>query len=609
MRKWLPVAGAGALVVAAAVLTWQGVAPTTSAPAADTTMATLRWQVGTTQRYTLRTDSSMRMSTANDATGAATTRVQMQAALNMLTLSRSEGSALVGLQFDEVQLRINGQRDAELEAALSTPFRVRYSAQGTPQAFEFAAALTRQHQSMIENMVRTFQVTLRDGEQAWAAEEQGTSGAYVAQYRRTGPLQLSKSKGRFDAPTTGMLAGATLSSQEVIRLDPRRDWLASMTVEETLRSGDGDRLAVTITNHAALALQPSARAGLDAGRFAFAAVPAATAAPDRAASQPLPKLSVASARAEILARIQSLDTHRPQRAQHLRRLGDLIRVDRQMPGVIVEALRTDALNDDTRAELFLALEMAGTVHAQSALAAVAQDPSWSVADQSRAIVALGGVDRPDAQAIDALWSLAAQVGDTVDAAKLAGDATFALGRIASSLRRAQDPAYPDLQQRLLAGATSGGGSRSADQQRANHLLAIGNMGDPSLTDPVAGLLADASPVVRRAAAQALGALATDAAADRMMAQFSAEPNGPVRGAIADALRHWSTPTPQAMQTLRAALTREPDERARHGIAVLLGSQLAQHPENAAALRQLLRTEPSKRIRQAVADALASADRS
>lgn len=610
-------AAAVAGLVAAAVLGWLALAPNAAPPAADgAAPAGLRWQVGTAQRYTLRSDSSMRMATAGGAAGSSTapsapamppTRVQMQATLDMLTLSRSEAQVVVGLQFAGVQLQVNGQRDAELESVMATPLRVRYSLQGTPQAFEFAAALTRRQQSMLENIVRTFQVSHRADTPAWAADEQGASGAYVAQYRRTGPLALSKTKGRFDAPATGLLAGATLSSQETIQLDSRHDWLASMTVDETLRAGGGDRPAVTITHHAVLALQPSARAGVDTGRFMFAAAP--TAAPERVASRPVPPLSPASARAEILTRIQSLDTDRPQRTQHLRRLADLARVDPALPGVIVASMRHDPLGDDTRAELFLALEMAGTAAAQDALAAVAQDATWSVADQSRAIVALGGVDRPGPQTIDTLWGLAAQSGANADATKLAGDATFALGRIAGSLRRAQDPAYAALQQQLLAGAMAGGGSRPADQQRANHLLALGNSGDPALTDPVAQLLADASPVVRRAAAQALGALATDAAAERMMERFSAEPSGPVRSAIAESLRHWSAPTPQAMQTLRAAVAGEADERTRHGITQLLGTHLAQHPENAAALRQLLRSEPSRRIRQAAADALATAGRS
>lgn len=613
MRTWLPGAAAAALAIAAAAVVWQAVTPRAPDPTADASTTALRWQVGTAQRYTLRTDSTMRMYTPGGGTGTAPTRVQLNAVLDMLTLARSgagsEGHVTVGLQLDEVQLRIDGQRDAALEAVMRTPVRVRYAAQGMPMDFAFAAPLTRRQQTMLENIVRSFQVTHRADAPAWAAEEQGASGAYVADYRRTGPLQLSKSKGRFDAPATGLLAGATLTSQEVIRLDPRHDWLASMTVEETLRAGGGDRPAVTIVNHAVLALQPSARVAVATDRFAFAAAPTAAAEPTATAARPAPRVSVAAARREILSRIPALDSDRTRRAQHLRRLGDLARVDPQLPSVIVEALRSDTWADDTRAGLFLVLEMAGTAAAQSALAAVAQDRSWSVADQSRAIVALGGVDRPDAQAINALWGLAALGGATLDAAKLAGDATFSLGRIAGSLRRAEDPAYAALQQRLVAGATGAGGSPAADQQRANHLLAIGNTGDPTLTDRVADQLADTSPVVRRAAAQALGALATDAAAERLVAQFGVEPSGPVRGAIAESLRHWSAPTPQAMQTLRSALAGEADERARHGIASLLGAHLAQHPENAAALRQLLRSEPSRRIRQAAADALASHARS
>ncbi|MCB1998921.1 MAG: hypothetical protein KDG57_24095, partial [Rhodoferax sp.] len=89
MRTWLPGAAAAALAIAAAAVVWQAVTPRAPDPTADASTTALRWQVGTAQRYTLRTDSTMRMYTPGGGTGTAPTRVQLNAVLDMLTLARS----------------------------------------------------------------------------------------------------------------------------------------------------------------------------------------------------------------------------------------------------------------------------------------------------------------------------------------------------------------------------------------------------------------------------------------------------------------------------------------------------------------------------------------
>lgn len=602
VRRWRALGGMAALAVLLLLLAglWRAATmPPTPAPDGD---AVLRWQTGTAQRYALQMDSTLQ---AGGAAAGPPTVVRLQAGLNMRTLSVGADAVQVGLQFDDVVLHVDGQRDAGREAALGTPLRVHFSPGGMRQAFEFPAAASHEDRIMLENLVRTFQVTLQAGETAWQARERGVSGDYVAVYRRAAGNVLTKTKGSFDAPDTGPMAGATLSSQEVVRLDPRHDWLQSMTVEETLRAGSAGTLAMTVRQRAVLSLHPAAPVAVPPEVWAFAA---AGAAPQRPVALPVPRLSAASARAEMLARVRGLDVDRAQRAVHIRRLGALARVDPQLPALIVDQLRSGGLADATRAELFLVLEIAGTAAAQSALASLTQDADWAVADRSRAVVALGGLDDPQPQALDTLWAMAAQAAGPADAAKLAGDATFALGRLGRTMHDAGHPGFPLLRQRLLNGALAGGSTPAEDRQRANHLLALGNLRDASLTGDVGDMLDDASPVVRRAAAQALGALAIDAAAERLLDQLRAETSAPVRSAIAESLRHWTAPTPQAMQTLRTVLPREHDERTRHAMTTLLGTHLAQHPDNAAALRALLRTEPSRRIRQVAADALAEAGR-
>ena len=154
---------------------------------------------------------------------------------------------------------------------------------------------------------------------------------------------------------------------------------------------------------------------------------------------------------------------------------------------------------------------------------------------------------------------------------------------------------------MLSDALSGAGT----EQRTNYVFAVGNTRDASLAREIVPLLDDSQPAIRRAAALSLEMLGTDYVAGELLSHFDQERSSQVRGAIAESLVSWTTPTASAMASMRAAIRTEPDENTRFNMARFLGTNLAQFPENRVALQTLLRTEQSKRIRQSVADALAA----
>ncbi|MGB5396322.1 MAG: HEAT repeat domain-containing protein, partial [Gammaproteobacteria bacterium] len=275
-------------------------------------------------------------------------------------------------------------------------------------------------------------------------------------------------------------------------------------------------------------------------------------------------------------------------------------VDATLPGLILEVMKTRQLSDRTRADLYLVLEQAGTDSAQTALVEVISDSSWSLKDGMRAIVAMGGVKQPTAESIAALWNTA-QNGSGDERQRMADSATFALGSIANTLNKADDPEYQSLRSGLLSSAQ---GAADANQ-RSNYITALGNTHDTTLAPEVAGMLNDAEPAVRRAAALSLGTLGIDQVADTVMTRYGQEDNGYVRGAMAESLQSWTQPTNSAMEMFRQTAQTEADERTRYNIAILLGENLNSFPENEAVLRQIMRTESSKRIRQKVAEALAT----
>ena len=563
----------------------------------NTTPDELRWRVGASQQYQVKTDSTLIMNMSSG--GGQSMRVQLNAVLDMLTLAANTDTTLVGMQLSSVELQVGGKSDAESNRALVVPFRVHFESGGIPKSFEFPAGVSTQHRSMLKNLVQLFQVTIHKGK-SWLAQESNASGGYEASYLRTNASNIEKSKSHFVAsPTASMLDGAVITSKEVLRLDSQFDWIMEMTIDESLRSGG--QPGIEISNHATLALRRTASAPASSN-WDFVAT---TAPPPKAATtQAIPELSPEEARRKILSSLRSLDAATQGRIVWIHRLRDLLRVDKALPADLLKEMKTRQLSDRTRADLYLALELAGTESAQAALVSVVEDTDWSTRDAMRAIVALAGVVQPEPHTLEALWGMVDSASLEDGRHELVSTATYALGSLGSAMNKANDPGYSALRERLMNGALSRTGTENDIERRTNFVYAVGNTRDASLAGSIVELLDDEAPAVRRATALSLGVLGTNQAAEKLMSRFNQESNSSVRGAIAESLVTWNTPTPSAVVSIRSAVSTEPDENTRYNMARFLGANLDKFPENRRVLQNLLRSEQSKRIRQNVADALA-----
>jgi HEAT repeat protein len=565
----------------------QAVAPEDSAPIA------IQWRYGVAQRYQVLSESTMQMQAT--AQGASSIRVNMLGRLDTLTLETGTDQSVVGMRLSSVELNINDKVDAGTNRALGVPFRVRFAANGMPLAFEFPAGVNQQNRSILENLVRTFQVSL-DNADTWMVNESNGSGTYEAVYKRTGPAQFEKSKRRFNTTAAGMVSWSELGSTESFSIEAGHNWIAEMNVQETMRSDDQGGPAMMVSNHATLKLQPGAQLALSPDLWAFDAVAAPAAA--TAVRQPVPDITPEEARKRILATVPELDAATQGRLGLIHSLRDLLRVDSSFPALILEILKTQELSDRTRADLYLVLEQAGTESAQAALVEVITDDSWSLKDGLRAIVAMGGVKQPEAESVTALWDMA-QYSAGGERQRMASSAAFALGSIGHTMNQGDNPEYASLRSSLLSQALGGGDVT----QRSNYITALGNTQDTTLANEVVMLLDDDEPAIRRAAALSLGSLGTDQVADSLVSHYRAEDNGYVRGAIAESLQSWTQPSDSAMAIFRQTVRTEADESTRYNIAVLLSKNLDKFPENESVLRDIMRNESSKRIRQKVAEAL------
>lgn len=557
----------------------------------------LQWRVGSAQEYDVLVDSSFVM-TMPGASSGQSMAVQLDGVLDFQTLEVNPADVLVGMRLATMKMTVSGVSDATVNHALTQPFRVRFAINGLPLSFEFPSALAAEHRELIENLVRMFQLVVEDGD-AWVVQESNASGNYEAAYTRNSPSSLLKKKQRYFSSAAATSANLPeVISDETIRLDVNNDWIAAMTLEETVSSKDFQGPSIVVTNHASLKLRERSTAGVaDAWNFVSSVAPAMTS--KQAAPSTVPAISREEAERRLRADITALDAAAEGRSIFIHRLRDLLLVDGELPLVLLELMKTQQLSDRTRADLYLAFELAGSPAAQSALTSVFTDQSWSREDGLRAIVALGGVANPTQSTLEALWTTAHSTGGDRD--DLPGTAALALGSLGRSMNEAGDASYSSLQADLLDGASS-----AADtHQRATFLHAIGNTGDsdPLTRSNIVPFLNDSAPEVRSAAAKTLGRLGASQVSDKLLQSFEQEQNDVVRGSITEALSTWEDPTLPAIVSIRSAIKNERDEIVRYNMALLLGKSMETFPENRIVLEQLLGVEQSKRIRQQVAEML------
>ena len=401
---------------------------TQAAAPADIAPIVTQWHYGVAQRYRVLSESSMQMQATLQ--GASSIRVHMQGQLDTLTLETGNDEALVGMRLSSVELKINDTVDTDTNRALGVPFRVRFAANGMPLTFEFPAEVNQQNRSILENLVRTFQVSLANGDN-WVVNESNASGTYEAAYKRTGPGQIEKSKRKFNSAAAGMVIWSEISSTENFSIEAGHNWIAEMNVQETMRSDGQGGLAMTVSNHATLTLQPGTQLALSPDLWRFDAV--ANAAPTATAvKRPVPNITPKEARKQILATVPELDAATQGRLGLIHKLRDLLLADASLPALILDMLKTEELSDRTRADLYLVLEQAGTESAQAALVEVITDDSWPLKDGMRAIVAMGGVKQPTTESVTALWDMAQQSSGG-ERQSMANSATFALGSIGNTM--------------------------------------------------------------------------------------------------------------------------------------------------------------------------------
>jgi hypothetical protein len=592
--------------VAAAVIGagWWALRSAAATPVPTPTAAAplLTWRAGSAQRYELAVLANVRF--GGGATEHAEPVVQdLRGELSFRTLAVGPDAISVGLQLDAITLRVGGVGDPDVARALATPFRVSFARDGRVLGCEFPAGVDAGHAAMLEEVVRTFQVSVQAAD-AWTSDEGHATGRYLARYVRDDDGSLRRTKQQYvSADTDSRPVVAVDASAATVRLDAGVDWLAGMEVEERLTARDPSGMTFAVHTRASLRLVPAAvaeAAAADAVAWRFASVVPGAAATGRPTSRG--DMSAEERAAQLRAMLAELDRVQDGRVVWIHRLRDLLRGDDRVAALLLTELQQGEWSDRTRADVFLALELGGTPGSQAELVRVGGDGTWPHQDRLRALIALGGVQQIDEPVRSALWALARERSSAASG-DVANTALLALGAGAASIAVTDPTAAAALREGLLAEAW--GASEAG--HRATALLALANAGDPASAPGLMPFLDDAAPAVRRAAVKAV-VRTGGCDPDDLAARLPGEANSAVRAAIAAGLTASATTSPAALAIARDAVEGEVDERTRLELVRFLGRDVAESA-TVVTLRRVLASERSDRVRRQIAEILGPLDRS
>ncbi|MHC4957442.1 MAG: HEAT repeat domain-containing protein [Planctomycetota bacterium] len=367
----------------------------------------------------------------------------------------------------------------------------------------------------------------------------------------------------------------------------RSSWWERAEVTDVVRTDIGGTSA-RVRRHATLEAVPDgfdpdcALASTDSAEVLLRQPAPAYKSEEAASGSPTPGRAGPEDRKRFLALLAAYTGGDGTDTARVHALAEMLAAFPEFAAEIPRYLARDDLAEYVAAGLAHALQLAGNPACQQALGQVASGDAYPHKNRIRGIVALGGVEEPTPDAVDALWKLTERRGPDADEDQLGSTAVLALGRAGERLRKAENPRYKDLRAGLRANL-----ARSAGLQKTEALLAMSSTGDPELLPDAAPELDAREPNVRAAAARAVGATDRPEALEHLVDRLEREPDSWVRRSLLDGMGRISATSDDACARCLELLRTERDKQVRFELVKYLGDNLESYPASRETLEALL----------------------
>lgn len=569
---------------------WQG------APASSDQRACfgLCWSPGQSQHYDLEMRSAV-------GSSSATPQVKMglrgQLELQML----SHAPRLVRLLFTGEVLGVPDNVGTEAaRAAFVTPQVFELDEVGAPVAVRSDTGVPAYVTQAWSALLWSMQVSAGPrGATTWQTLESDALGTYQAQYSRRAINTIHKQRLRY---TEALIAGLAITidnSQIVLGLD-QDGHLERFTLAEEVHSSASGPLP-SMAGRYQYNLVRSAKSRLvdlnellaSTGHLARSPVERARIAD---AEHTLDDARIQGRRfpdvmARLLAAEGSADGNDRALGREYIAMTALLRRD---PQALALARQHLVEGGPLTLTLIAALRDAGSASAQALMVDMLAQPSLTPQQRLEIARALGRVDRPTAESIEALKAMRNESGFGQQARYGLGSAVFRLKDV-----------EPALAQSVLRELMTELAETSEDGARIMDLIALGNAGHPDALDTIGRFVSHGSDLVRAAAAQALRRI-PGGRAEAMLIAMIEDTSPKVRYSSVNAISE-REPSAPLLAAIAARAVHEPEFQARAEAVRAAAAWLSSGSrEVRASLEQVAQLDPNPDLRKIAVNALASA---
>ncbi len=496
------------------------------------------------------------------------------AVLNVRIVKKTDTAATALMQLSSIAFDTGiATLDKALTHLYASPFIVEIATDGTILSRDFNG--TYEDYQGLSQLLDMFQCRLKNSTD-YTQEEQVTDGTLTAHYRRT-MQQITKEVTHFQTAASAGYTKKMLRAITHFKIDTQ--WLLSAKMDEKSEIYMGR--TKNATSHIVASIQRSDDL-IDPTLMIWQFNGSINKLKERYHKKPtqgyfkrlemkLKKERFAHSGTTIATLLDMFD---PNDLHSLEKLVDFLKLYPQKATVLYDAIKQSG--DKRAAALINVLELAGTPKAQQVLTQIASSEAFQHMNQLRAIIALGGVEKPTEETIDYLWEKWQQRED-MDKLDLSNTSILSLGILGSKSEQSSK-----IRQHLKEAYSQ---AMDENAKRRILLLSMQNADARYFKSEIFEALEDQNPNVKGAAVKALRGIDSDEVREHLSTLMITKEEVNVRRRVAKVLQS-IPPDRQLIEQARKNLFQESDNLVRRELIRYLWKHRSQFPENITTLQRL-----------------------